>query len=111
MKRTCVDTLLMAAYGSVELINAVPRVCEPFLGVIGTMVRQLVQQSCSSATFRDLKCDVVLGDVIAWRPDPSGTFPSGGGRTLGAEFLFLEQESGLGSQLGLHCSSRIVARP
>ena len=126
IKRTRVDTL----YGLVGLmdvaLDAVSHIRGNSLVLLGqqedilpdeavqALLSALPQNGCVRIAkyrsgyhmlFRDLKADVVLGDLISWMADPNATLPSG------AERSFPKQEPGLDSQLGLHCSSRIVARP
>ena len=55
---------------------------------------------------RDLKADVVLGDLAAWMAHPEHALPSGADRVK-----VVSQESGAPASLALNCVPPIAARP
>ena len=55
---------------------------------------------------RDLKADVVLGDLAAWMANPEHALPSGADRVK-----VVSQESGAPASLALNCAPPIAARP
>ena len=127
IKYTRIDTI----YGLVNLmdaaLDAVPRLPGNTLILLGqkedivpneavsAFLAALPKESCVKVAryhsgyhmlLRDLKADVVLGDLAAWMANPEHALPSGADRVK-----VVSQESGAPASLALDCGLPIAARP